>query len=574
MKTNTKLKLLCSCIMAVALLGCDDDNDNDSSPVDDGITIPTETKAAYVGGNIAVYGDIAKDKFGKTSLTDNTGVVLLDDGTIAASYAALGLKLPFLAPKVSTAIYATEVNSKVVSSTLRSQADAYLVLIEQILKDEGADVNILVNQSSLNAQSSVVQATLSVNFTNTTQSASNIRNLVLKAINDGVLPANMMSSGTDFGDKIRLNLAFWEDQGNVFLWAGANLAEDAKAVAAKYNDLSNAAALTSSRVLTTVASKETFKQTEASGGGVDILWSIDASGSMSQEQQNLANGAEQFFTTLNTAGLDYRLAVNTQGNDNTRYSCTSLRQTTAGESFIDSNTPDALAKWRVLASPGTSDSGNETGFYCTREVSLTGFDRPNAKNLVVFVSDEPENETVNSSRPSASGSSSYVSRDFEDYKQYFTNTGATYFAIAGTGSVIKPTFSSNVNLNANGDYSCNGQGGSAAGGAHFSEIAKLTGGSSASICADSTDWTVMFDKILETATGLASNFKLQYAPIPSSVKVMVAGKALTRDISHQNGFDIIYGKNDISLVFYGNSLPKQGDAIEIEYDYLAGKVVK
>lgn len=428
-----------------------------------------------------------------------------------------------------------------------------------------------MNQSSLNAQSSVVQDTLSVDFTNTPQSASYVRNLVLKAINDGVLPENFASIGTDFGNKIRLNLAFWEDQGDIFLWAGANLAEDAKVVAAKYSYLSNASALTSSRLSTTVASKEAFKQTEASAGGVDILWSIDASGSMSQEQQNLASGAEQFFTTLNTAGLDYRLAVNTQGNDNTRYSCTSLRQTTAGESFIDSNTPDALAKWCVLASPGTGDSGNETGFYCTREVNLTGFDRPNAKNLVVFVSDEPERETVSSSRPDASDRSSYVLRDFENYKQYFTNTGATYFAIAGTGSTIKPTFSSNVDLNANGDYNCRGQGGNAAGGAHFSEIAKLTGGSSASICAD---WTVMFDQILQTATGLASNFKLQYAPIPSSVKVTVAGKALTRDISHQNGFDIIYGKNDVSLVFYGNSLPKQGDAIEIEYDYLGGKVVK
>lgn len=572
MKTNIKLKLLCSCIMAVALLGCNDDNN--SSSADDGITIPDETKAAYVGNGIAVYGNIAKDKFSETALTDKTGVILLDDGTISASYAALGLKLPFLSPKLSTAIYATEVNSKVASSILRSQADAYLALIEQILESDGAEVNSLVNQSSLNSQSSVIQATLSVDFTNTTQSASYVRNLVLKAINNGILPANIGSSGTDFGNKIRLDLAFWEDQGDIFLWTGANLAKDSKAVAAKYNDLSTAAALTSSRVLTTVASKESFKQTEASAGGVDILWSIDASGSMSEEQQNLANGAEQFFTTLNKAGLDYRLAVNTQGDDNTRYSCKTLRKTTTGESFIDSSTIDALAKWRILASPGISDSSNETGFYCTREVNLTGFDRPNAKNLVVFVSDEPENETVNSSRPDASDRSAYVTRNFDDYKQYFTNTGATYFAIAGTGSIIKPTFSSNVNLNANGDFSCSGQGGSAAGGAHFSEIAKLTGGSSASICADSADWTVMFDKILETATGLASNFKLQYAPIPSSVKVMVAGKALTRDISHQDGFDIIYGKDDVSLVFYGNSLPKQGDAIEIEYDYLGGKVVK
>lgn len=69
------------------------------------------------------------------NLADKKGVTSIDDGTIAASYAALGLKLPFLAPKVSTAIYATEVSSKVASSTLRSQADAYLALIEQILKD-------------------------------------------------------------------------------------------------------------------------------------------------------------------------------------------------------------------------------------------------------------------------------------------------------------------------------------------------------------------------------------------------------------------------------------------------------
>ena len=31
---------------------------------------------------------------------------------------------------------------------------------------------------------------------------------------------------------------------------------------------------------------------------------------MSEEQTNLANGASQFFTSLNKAGIDYRLGVN------------------------------------------------------------------------------------------------------------------------------------------------------------------------------------------------------------------------------------------------------------------------
>ena len=567
MKINTKVKLLCSCIMTIALVGCGDDND--SPTYNNTPTIPdNQGTATLVSGDIAVYGNVAKDKFSKANLNDNTSILLLDDNTVGANYAGMGLKLPLLLPKARLAV-----SNNDVSETLRFRSDAYIQLIEQALKNEGAQVNLLVNQEIVNSQSPVIQVTLSVDFTNTTQSASSVRNMVLAAINNGTIPENVSSSSTDVDNKIRLDLAFWQDQNDVLLWTGASLAKDSETVAAKYKDLSTASALTSSRILTTTKSQELFKQTEANAGGVDILWSIDASGSMSEEQQNLANGAEQFFTTLNTAGLDYRLAVNTQGDDNSRYSCTSLRKTLAGDRFIDISTVNALENWKFLASPGTSDSGTETGFYCTREVDLTGFDRPNAKNLVVFVSDEPENETAESYTPSAA-KSGYQIRDFNDYKQYFLSTNTTYFAIAGTGSIIRPTSNSNVDVEANGDYSCNGQGGRAEGGAHYTEIAKLTGGSSASICADSADWTVMFDKILETATGLASNFKLQYAPIPSSVKVTVAGKVLIRNISHQDGFDIIYGKNDVSLVFYGNSLPKQGDAIEIKYDYLGGKVVK
>ena len=162
-------------------------------------------------------------------------------------------------------------------------------------------------------------------------------------------------------------------------------------------------------------------------------------------------------------------------------------------------------------------------------------------------------------------------RDFNQYKQAFKESGATYFSIAGTSSLIRPTFDSLINQNDDEGFNCNGEGGwndGASGGAHFAEIAKLTGGSSASICADSEDWSTMFDRIIETATGLASKFVLDQNPIASTVTVSINGNVIPRDISHENGFDLIYGQQQTSLTFYGESLPEKGDSIVVDYEYI------
>ena len=426
---------------------------------------------------------------------------------------------------------------------------------------------MLSKQEITNSQSPVIQAVLDIDFGNIQQSPTYVRNLVLSLFNEGLIPKDASLSSVGNGNKLRMNLSFWQVQDQLLMWEGVYLANNTSVVNQKYGDLNNATALTSDAVVEIKSKKEGFNQQAANGGGVDILWSIDASGSMSEEQANLANGAEQFFNTLNTAGLDYRLAVNTQGGNYRGYSCNTLRQTSLGSNYIDNKTPNALGEWKKLAQPGTSDSATETGFYCTREVDMKGFTRPNAKQLVVFVSDEPENETVQNLKPS-SAPYSYQKRDFNDYKKYFTNTGATYFAIVGLGSIIKPTFNSPVDLNANGDFSCSGKGGNAEGGAHFKEIANSTGGTTASICAEASSWTIVFNKILERATGLASNFKLQHSPLPSTVKVKVDGQEILRDVNHQNGFDVIYVQDEASLVFYGNKLPHKGNNIEVNYDYV------
>ena len=161
----------------------------------------------------------------------------------------------------------------------------------------------------------------------------------------------------------------------------------------------------------------------------------------------------------------------------------------------------------------------------------------------------------------------YTRRDFNDYKNYFLSTNTTYFSIVGTSDHIRPTFADPTISWSTPGFECNGQGGSAEGGGHFKEIARLTGGASASICADATSWNVVFDDIIRVATGLASQFSLKQVPVPSTVKVTVNGQNVARDTTHRQGFDLVYSNSGVSLVFYGTALPKAGETVSVSYDY-------
>ena len=61
---------------------------------------------------------------------------------------------------------------------------------------------------------------------------------------------------------------------------------------------------------------------DATGGDegcakIDILFVVDDSGSMAQEQANLTTNFPQFISVIEQSGLDYRVAVTTTGVDYT-----------------------------------------------------------------------------------------------------------------------------------------------------------------------------------------------------------------------------------------------------------------
>ena len=278
-------KTLLATIIGTSLIlsGCNDGND--STPTPTPTTVQTEATVSSTKANIAIFGAVDKNFFTETALASNTGVLLLDDTQANAVGFALDLKN----------------NPK----TLDELTTQYLSDFTQLLKNNGATVNVLVNKISKNSQSDVAHITLELDF-NTAQNVRKIRELLIAHLNGNVALTTLPATVTDQNVKLRLNLAFWIADQTGFLWANSYSINQATVVNKLYGDLNIATALSSNAPIEIKTVSNEFTQNATGSNAVDILWSIDSSGSMGQEQSNLANGATQFFNTLNKAGIDYR----------------------------------------------------------------------------------------------------------------------------------------------------------------------------------------------------------------------------------------------------------------------------
>ena len=144
---------------------------------------------------------------------------------------------------------------------------------------------------------------------------------------------------------------------------------------------------------------------------MDLLFVIDNSGSMGQEQTNLIANFPTFITVLDQSGLNYRVAVTTTARDYTYNIATPLGnipQSTDGESgemlkkgsmtkrWLDKGDPNISATFSTLANVGTGGSGDEMPLGAMRDAfedrmqdgTNVGFRRPNALLGVVILTDE------------------------------------------------------------------------------------------------------------------------------------------------------------------------------------------
>lgn len=165
---------------------------------------------------------------------------------------------------------------------------------------------------------------------------------------------------------------------------------------------------------------QVFPPDDSGGSGcqkLDLLFVIDNSGSMGQEQANLIANFPMFITVLDASGLDYRVAVTTTSRDY-HYNMTlpvggSLPQNTgAGDDgrmlqpascsmtkrWIDKGDPTPAQTFSCVANVGTSGNSDEMPLGAMRDAfedrmmdnTNAGFRRNDALLGVVFLTDEED----------------------------------------------------------------------------------------------------------------------------------------------------------------------------------------
>lgn len=273
-----------------------------------------------------------------------------------------------------------------------------------------------------------------------------------------------------------------------------------------------------------------FKQRTAM---VDILWVVDNSPSMVEEQDNLASNFDHFVSFMSQTNVDFHIGVISTDMKDAGHSG-KLR---GNPSVITTETPDMVNVFSQNVHVGTGGGAMEQGLAAMHS-GLTepllsganaGFIRPDASLFVIAVSDEDD---------ASFGPVHYFERFLEGYK--------------GAGNSPKVNFSSIMGDVPDGCAT-------ARPGARYAELVQLTGGITASICSE--DFGVTLEGLGFTAAGLIRVFPLSTVPVTETLAVWVDDVQVQND--PQQGWQ--YDGSTNSVVFSGSFVPPSGSTIKVEY---------
>ncbi len=318
---------------------------------------------------------------------------------------------------------------------------------------------------------------------------------------------------------------------------------------------------------------------------VDIIITIDGSGSMSDEQNALRNFAVDFTALLAQSNLDWRAGVaRPDCSDNMGLSvemtalmnqhCSAVPISIPGFPFpgfggktgelVGGGFTSVPAELRTRLDPGTFDMGGEftisaLAAAADRALPRTANDplkfRPDAAVILVAITDEEDEwfqDALSFGNTNSINLTAVQQTELETKAQPFIDyllkpeLGATGFGIVWpTGETCSP-------------------GGAAV--AHaISHIANETGGSVGSICQ--TDITNTLRVIAEASAGIASGLRMRGVPVAPTVKVVLgdASTGVVADMlrSRADGFD--YDAIVNRVTFKGPNPPQTGDRVVIPY---------
>lgn len=262
-------------------------------------------------------------------------------------------------------------------------------------------------------------------------------------------------------------------------------------------------------------------------GASDILFVIDNSSSMGNEQASLASNFEYFAAGLVELEVDYQLAVITVDDPE-------FQGTARGTPIITEDTDDVIgefiAQTNVGLVSGVTESPSEMAYQATSAGGDAGpgsdFLRDDARLAMIFVSDEPD----------------YSPSDWEFYLAHFQSLKSD------PDDVVAHAIS--------GDYP--GGCGDASATDKVYDLTVATGGLYLSVCA--TDWASHLELLVEASSADLTSFELTEEPVPETIEVRIDG------ITTTTGWT--YDPAGRSVDFDESHVPEGGSTIEVEYTLL------
>ena len=268
----------------------------------------------------------------------------------------------------------------------------------------------------------------------------------------------------------------------------------------------------------------------------DILWVVDNSRSMKEEQDSLAENFDNFIQFILETQVDYHIGViKTEilsGNSGCAVPLHGTNKIISSEM-----TPEVAKQYfteniKVGIEGGALEKGIDAASIALSEPCISGanagFLRNQASLFIIFVSDEDD---------SSYGSIRYHTRFFKQLKGIGNDNLISLSCIVGTGTSDCPT---------------------AAKGTRYIELADLTGGDAMNICAPFSEH---LGNLGVQASGLRRFFFLSKKPVVETILVTVDNENISENPS--SGYLYIAESNEIQ--FGGSYVPPPGSTIRISY---------
>ena len=273
---------------------------------------------------------------------------------------------------------------------------------------------------------------------------------------------------------------------------------------------------------------ESFTQNSEESKKLDIMWVIDNSGSMGDEQASLANNFELFISDFITRNVDFKMGITTtdtssQGGGYAFGNSLSALTSVAAQS----NENQFISDFQRLVQVGTRGSGNERGLQAS-ESFLNRYQqswmREDAYLVVVYVSDEEDQSP----------------KTKEEYL-------ARLLASKQSAGYVKAY--SIVNT-----QPCQSGNGLTCGFERYAYPANQTAGSVADI---KENFAAVLQDMSDSIINLLDTFPLAHDPILASVEVRVNG------VIQANGWTV----ENRQLKFNAGSVPAVGATVQVRYQY-------